>query len=53
MTASCSIHPDSLTAAVNLEPRAINTLNRARLSISSFFKDKHSTSSQNDVATTG
>jgi hypothetical protein len=52
MTASCSIHLDSFTAAVNVEPPAINTQNRACLSISSFFKDKHNTSSQNGIETT-
>jgi len=38
--------------AVNVEPPAINTQNRARLSISSFFDHMHNTSDQNGVATT-
>jgi hypothetical protein len=53
MTASCSTHRDSLTsAAVNVEPPAINTHNRACLSISSFFDHMHNTSDQNGIATT-
>jgi hypothetical protein len=38
--------------AVNVEPPAINTQNRACLSISSFFDHMHNTSDQNGVATT-
>src|SRR5674476_41347 len=44
--------PTVSLAPVNVEPPAINTQNRACLSIRSFFNDIHNTSDQNGVATT-
>src|ERR1035437_6804960 len=44
--------PTVSLAPVNVEPPAINTQNRACLSIRSFFNDIHNTSHQNGVATT-
>ena len=44
--------PTASQAAVNVAPPAINTQNRACISISSFLDDMHNTSDQNGVATT-
>ena len=44
--------PTASLAPVNVEPPAINTQNRACLSIRSFFNDIHNTFHQNGVATT-